>query len=72
VWSILERKEDAAMKNNEENKADKIVSRIFNDDPLLRSYLELTRPQTEALTEEDKRENFIKAIVDACNTNQEK
>jgi hypothetical protein len=60
------------MKNNEENKADETVSRIFNDDPLVRSYLKLTRPQTEILNKEDKRENFIKAIVDAWKTNQEK
>lgn len=60
------------MKNNEKNTADEIVSRIFNDDPLLRSYLKLTRPQREALTEDDKRENLIKAIVDTRKTNQEK
>ena len=56
---------------NEQNEADEIISRIFNDDPLLRSYQKLVKPRPDALTEEQKRENFIKAIMDAGKTNQE-
>jgi len=60
------------MNTNEENGGDETISRIFNGDPLLRLYLKLAKPQTDALTEEQKKENFVKAILDGGKTNQEK
>ena len=60
------------MTDNNKTKIDELISRVFNEDPLLRSYLRLAKPQTEALTEEQKKENLVKAIMDAGKPKQTK
>jgi len=58
------------MEDNKKDKSDEIP-KIFNNDPFLRSYSKLVKPRTEVMTEEQKKENFVKAIMDAGKTNQE-
>jgi hypothetical protein len=59
------------MTDNNKPNANELISRIFNEDPL-RSYLKVDKPQTDDLTEKQKRDNFIKAIIDAGKPKQTK
>jgi hypothetical protein len=60
------------MKDNNKPNADELISKIFSEDDPLRSYLKVDKPQTDVLTEEQKRDNFIKAILDAGKPKQTK
>ncbi len=57
---------------NNKPETNQLVRRFENVDIFLKNLFKLAKPQTDAMTEKQRRERFLKSIMDLGKTNQEK